>query len=223
MSSFTRHLKVAAAALTLFSVAASAQAQLVANYKVKVTNLTKGISFTPTLAVTHNSWLSLFEVGKESSLEVERVAEGGDIGPLRDLVSASEFVYTTAATEGLLAPGANVEFNIDSTNHFRFISFASMALPTNDTLVSGQKLRLPTYPGHRVTYYLNAYDAGTETNDELCANIPGPHCGGSPFSPDDLGEGLIYPSPAIHGEADLSRAAYNWQGNVAKVEITKLN
>ena len=223
MSSLSRRLKVAAAAFTLFSVAVSAQAQLVSTYKVKVTNVTKGISFTPTLAVTHNSWLSLFKVGEESSLEVERVAEGGDIGPLRDLVSASEFVYTTAATEGLLAPGTTTEFTIDSTNHFRFISFASMALPTNDTLVAGQQLRLPTYPGHRVTYYLNAYDAGTETNDELCANIPGPRCGGTPFSPDDAGEGLIYPSPSIHGEADLSRAAYQWQGSVAKVEITKTN
>jgi hypothetical protein len=69
-----------------------------------------------------------------------------------------------------------------------------------------QGAKLPKYG--KATYYINAYYAGTETNDEYYANIPGPHCGDAPFSPEEDGEGFIFPSLTIHGEADLSRETY---------------
>ena len=96
-----------------------------------------------------------------------------------------------------------------------------MLLPTNDTIVALRSKALPWYRHGKMTYYMKAYDGGSETNDELCANIPGPHCAGVPFSPEDEGEGYIYPSPGIHGEADLSRATYNWHGPVAMVTIVR--
>lgn len=189
-------------------------------YKVTVTNITKGISFTPLLASTHNRKVSLFEVGEAASDEVSRVAEGGDIMPLNDILLDSNYVHSTTSSNGLLAPGQSVEMDIASTRRFKKISLISMLLPTNDTMVSLQGATLPKHG--KVTYYMNAYDAGTETNDEFCANIPGPHCGGAPFSPEDDGEGYIFPSPSIHGEADLSREAYLWNGPVAKVVIERM-
>ena len=186
-------------------------------YKVTITNLTKGISFTPLLAASHNRHASFFTVGEPASEMVSRIAEGGDISMLKTALDDSNNVFSTANSQGLLTPGASVELTLESHRKFKKLSIAAMLLPTNDTMVALLGKDLPK-KGKKV-YFLRAYDGGTETNDEYCNNIPGPHCGGVPFSPEDAGEGYVYPSPAIHGEADLSRQMYNWDGAVAKVVI----
>ncbi|BDU36757.1 spondin domain-containing protein [Vibrio nigripulchritudo] len=192
-------------------------------YEVTVTNLTKGIAFTPVLGTTHLPRNQLFRLGEPVTDNVERVAEGGDIGPLRAELDASSQYSATAASEGLLTNGQSVTFEITSQRPHSRISLISMLLPTNDTMVSLRGKRLPRYIGTSVTYQMHAYDAGTEANDELCANIPGPLCGGQPFSADAAtDEGYVYPSPGIHGEGDLAQSAYDWQGAVAKVRIKRI-
>ncbi len=189
-------------------------------YEITVTNITKGISFTPFIAASHTRGVDVFEVGELASKELAAIAEGGDIGPLMEVLLASKKVSDVQATleNGLLAPGASVSFEVDTYGKKRFLSLAAMLLPTNDTFVGLDSVRLP-YRG-KVTYYAKAYDAGSEPNDEYCANIPGPVCGGAGGSPDEGGEGYIYPSPGIHGEGDLLQSAYNWDGPVAKVTIS---
>lgn len=186
-------------------------------YKVTITNITKGVSFTPLLAATHNRNTQFFAIGEPASEAVSRIAEGGDISVLKTMLDDSESVFSTTNSEGLLAPGASVELMLNGHRRYGRISIAAMLLPTNDAMVALLGKKLPKRG--KVIYFLRAYDGGTETNDEYCGNIPGPHCGGVPFSPEDAGEGYIYPSPAIHGEADLTRQAYNWDGAVAKVVI----
>jgi|TARA_R110001599_G_C12132481_1_gene649865 hypothetical protein len=202
---------------SIISLGASAGKNDNKAYKVTVTNLTKGVSFTPLLVATHNRDISFFKVGEPASKMIERIAEGGDISMLKTALDDSRNVLSTTNSEGLLAPGASVELTMERHGKYKQISIAAMLLPTNDTMVALLGKSLPK-KGKQV-YFLKAYDGGTETNDEYCNNIPGPHCGGVPFSPEDAGEGYIYPSPAIHGEADLSRQMYNWNGAVAKVVI----
>jgi len=216
------HSKIVLFAMTVFlSMQVSAGSYYSqGGYKITVTNITKGISFTPFLAATHNRHESFFSVGESVSDEVSRVAEGGDISALNDQLTDSANVHSTASTGALLMPGESVELMIDSSRKFKRLSLISMLLPTNDTVVALQGVRLPKHG--KVTYLVDAYDAGTETNDEFCANIPGPHCGGAPFSPEDDGEGYAYPSPAIHGLADLSTETYQWNGPVAKVVIERM-
>jgi len=214
---------LALAAASILSFQASANYSHHAHtYKVTVTNLTKGISFTPLLAATHHRSLSFFNIGEMATQNIINIAEGGDISGLDQELMNSPMVYDTTASAGLLGPGMSVELELNSGGYYRKISIISMALPTNDTLVALQAKRLPHRKHNAVTYYMKAYDGGSELNDELCANIPGPHCGGAPFSPDDLGEGYIYPSPGIHGEGDLSRSDYDWRGPVAKVTIMRM-
>ena len=98
---------------------------------------------------------------------------------------------------------------------------AAMLLPTNDTFVSLNGVRLPRHGS--VSYLADAYDAGSEPNDELCASVPGPTCGGEGYSPAVDGEGFVYPAPGTHGEGDLSVAQFGWSGPVAKVTITRLD
>jgi hypothetical protein len=187
-------------------------------YEVTVTNITKGQSFTPILAATHHRSISFFELGDPVSEELATIAEGGNTAPLQAVLEASPQVVSTTGTAGLLAPGNTVSFEISAERRSR-LSFAAMLLPTNDTFVSVDAVALPRW-GSRV-YFAQAYDAGSEINDESCANIPGPTCGGAGFSAED-GEGFVHLAAGISGEGDLAASAYDWRGAVAKVVIKRI-
>lgn len=186
-------------------------------FEVTVTNLTKGVLFTPLLGVTHDYRQTLFKTGEPASDSIIAVAEGGDISGLQSLFPADN----TGSTDGLLEPGQSKSFTIKA-HRYSVFSMVSMLLPTNDTMLAVRNKRLPFRSGKAI-YYAKAYDAGSEANDELCANIPGPQCGGAAASPDDEGEGFIFPSAGIHGEGDLSRMQYNWNDPVAKIVIKRVN
>jgi len=72
-------------------------------YRVSITNITPGQTFTPQLLFTHARPQLLFALGEAASTEVEMMAEGGDTGPLATLISEDAIEIKT--TEGLLAAG----------------------------------------------------------------------------------------------------------------------
>lgn len=211
-------------ASALMLVAAStANADSAAQFEVSITNISKGVAFTPFIAATHTNALSFFELGAPASVEIAQIAEGGNIAPLQEVLASSSAVYGSTSTAGLLMPGETVTLAVDAPRYALWwskLSLAAMLLPTNDTFVSLNGVRLPAKGS--VTYLANAYDAGSEPNDELCANIPGPTCGGEGYSPAVDGEGFVYPAPGTHGEGDLSVEAYGWSGPVAKVTVTRM-
>lgn len=186
-------------------------------YEVTVTNVTKGVILTPILAVTHRRSINLYEVGTPASDPLIAIAEGGDTSVFENALAGAIKVTNVMNSGAPLMPGASVTFYVQAKRS-DVLSLASMLLPTNDTFMALDSVRLPRYSS--ATYLAYSFDAGSETNDEICANIPGPQCGGTPGSPEDLGEGYIYPSPGIHGEGELSRRAYNWAGAVAKVMVS---
>lgn len=187
-------------------------------YQVTVTNITKGQSFTPILSATHGYSANFFELGAPASDELAALAESGNITPLLDSLTANPSVKDTATTAGLLTPGSSVSFEIESVRLAR-LSLAAMLIPTNDTFFALDSVSLPRFGSY--TYLAKAYDAGSETNDEFCANIPGPACGGAGLSEDDNGEGYVYISQGIHGEADLAASSYDFRGVVAKITISR--
>ncbi|HAG94433.1 MAG: hypothetical protein CMK83_04885 [Pseudomonadales bacterium] len=195
-----------------------------AQYEVTVTNITKGVKFTPFIAAAHSAALSFFEIGESATDEIAQIAEGGNIAPMQTLLDGSAAVFGTASTGGLLMPGESVSFELTTPVYgvwWGKLSLAAMLLPTNDTFVSLNGVRLPRHGS--VSYLADAYDAGSEPNDELCASVPGPTCGGEGYSPAVDGEGFVYPAPGTHGEGDLSVAQFGWSGPVAKVTITRLD
>lgn len=208
-----------AAASALLAASFGASAGHPQTYEITITNVTKGVIFTPILAVTHKKEIALFEVGQPASEPLADLAEGGATDPLVEALSGLSAVTETQTGEAIM-PGMSITMEISASRR-DVLSIGSMLLPTNDTFLALDSVRLPRF-FRPATYYAKAYDAGSETNDELCANIPGPQCNGTPFSPEDDGEGYVYPSPGIHGEADLSREAYNWGDPVAVVNIVRL-
>ncbi len=188
-------------------------------YEVTITNITKGQTFTPFLATTHHAGLSLFELGAASSAELATLAESGNIAPLREVLdSASDWVQQTNTNGALLFPGDSVTIAISGSNRFDHLSVAAMLIPTNDAFVAINGLPLPK--DYSVTY-AQAYDAGSEANDELCSNIPGPFCG-DPDDSGDAGEGYVYVGNGVHGIGDLDASEFDWNNPVARVVVRRI-
>ncbi len=189
-------------------------------YEVTVTNITLGETFTPILSAAHKKSIRFFELGAPASAPLAELAEGGAVGPLQEVLEGSDLVSGVAVSPGLLEPGNSVTFTIKSSDLYARLSLASMLIPTNDTFVALDAVKFPKYG--TLTYLANAYDAGSEPNDELCVNMPGPACGGEGSSPDAGGEGYVFSSPGIHGEGDLLVSEYGFSGAVAKVTVTRV-
>lgn len=188
-------------------------------YEVTFTNLTHGVILTPPIFSLSRKRIEIFKIGEPASLGLEMVAEGGATDELRAELE-DEGVQDVVQTGAPVMPGQSVTVVLEGNRRSR-LNVASMLLPTNDGFVAinGQRIR-----GHsgRKTFYLKSYDAGTETNDEICENIPGPQCGGEGFN-EEGGEGFVAPHAGIHGEAELSRMSYNWGEPVAKVTVRRVH
>lgn len=199
-------------------------------YDVTITNLTRGVSFTPLMVVSHRAAPDLlFTPGDAPSDELAALAEGGDTAPLSAMLSLNTRVLAIEGSIGLLEPGQSVTLAIQARPGRGYISMAAMLLPTNDGMVALQNMRVPL--GNKAeTAWAYGYDAGSEPNDELCDNIPGPHCAainggtmGSGGSPGIGGEGYVHIHPGIQGGVDLDPVDYDWNNPVAQVTIMRAN
>lgn len=161
----TQKLATSLLALTLGGTAALAQA---AEVDVEIINVTTGTYFTPLLVAAHAPTESMFEAGTMASPELQAMAEGGDISGLSSALSATGAVLVENPAEGLLMPGASTlaTLNTDNAMDNTHLSIVAMLLPTNDGFVGLSHWEIPTEPG-TYTIALNAWDAGTEANDEI--------------------------------------------------------
>jgi hypothetical protein len=220
MFSNARKLLTAACASAAIMTTMPAAADGGRSYQVTITNLTHAINFTPILVASHRDGVSIFEPGSAASTDLQRVAEGGDIAPMSATLLANPRVKDVQNSGGLLGPGQSVSVTVKAGYRASHISLASMLLPTNDGFFGLSDVQAPWFGS--VTYYSPGYDAGTETNDELCVSIPGPTCGGEAFSPNDDGEGYVHVHRSIHGIGDLAADVYDWRNPVAKITITRI-
>lgn len=190
-------------------------------FKVTVTNLTQAQAFTPILVSSHRWGVHFFELGEPASTELAALAEGGDIMPLKTSLDNNHRVVDTNNSEGLLEPGHTVSILVDAPYKARRISLASMMIPTNDSFIALDNVATPRGYG-KLTYMVPGYDAGSEMNDEMCLNIPGPVCGGAGGSPESDGEGFVHISNGIHGQGNLDASIYDWRNPAAKVTIQRV-
>lgn len=190
-------------------------------YEVTITNLTRGQSFTPILVVSHREGVNLFKLGDAASDELSALAEGGDVGPLTMMLEADSRVIDVQNSGGLLAPGDSVTVLVDAKKGAKQISVASMLIPTNDAFFALNAVTAPKggKSSKAMMYLSPAYDAGSEPNDELCAYIPGPVCGGAGPSPGVGGEDYVHIHAGIHGVGDLPASERDWHNPVARIVI----
>lgn len=205
---------------------------------IKITNLTQGIYFTPLLVTAHADTFDLFELGDSASSELQAMAEGGDISGLVGMADAAGAISVENPAAGLLAPGHSTEIEDLATGTHDRLSIVSMLLPTNDGFVGLDSWTIPTQAG---TYeiYLNAYDAGTEANDEIINGAGAPGMAGIPANPAGNGgtnatgvtttesnqqihihRGNIGDTDLSGGISDVDSRIHRWLNPVAKVTLT---
>lgn len=214
-------LKIISTLLLCIGVSLAHAGDRLKTYQVSITNLTPGQAFTPQLVFTHPHSNPLFTLGEAVSSELEQLAEGGDTAPLSALVA--DYANDITTNPVLLMPGETTALTIKGKPGRGLLTVVAMLLPTNDTFVALDGMKLPHHGS--VSYLVPAYDAGSEYNDQDCANIPGPLCGGEGYSPTvgDLDEGFVHIGNGFHdlGDDVLKPQLYDWNNNVAKITITR--
>lgn len=191
-------------------------------YEVTVTNITKGVVFTPIMVATTRKGDTLFRLGEAASIELETLAETGDPGPLQDSLDAYDVTNSSSSEMPFLAPGESVTQTVKTRGPYKHISIAAMVIPTNDVFFAVNGIAGPR-GSKTITITAPAYDAGTELNDELCASLPGPGCGEDPGPVSVNGEGYVHISAGIRGVGDLDADALDWNNPVATIQITRVN
>lgn len=190
-------------------------------YDVTITNVTRGQSFTPVLVATHGDGVRLYRLGEPANPALTTLAESGATQPLADMLRAMPQVSRITTTAGLLGPGKSVTVRIAAGDNADRLSMAAMLVPTNDGFFALNGVDLPKGKEPSVNFS-PIFDAGSEPNDELCANIPGPACGGAGDSPDASGEGYVHVHAGIHGIGDLEAAKYDWRNPGAMIVVRRV-
>ena len=226
---------------TLLSISAiifaSSQVQA-QDLSITVTNLTQGLHFTPIVTSAHTGNDHIFMVGTSASAELQAMAEGGDISGLVTILSNADANTNENPAGGFLAPGTSTTYMLTNDSANTHLSMAAMILPSNDGFVGVDSWKIPTDAG-TYTIMLNAYDAGTEANNEIIngggapgvLGIPGAPSGGSGTGATGITDTESNTMVHIHrgsigdddmngGKSDLNNSIHRWLNPVAKFTVT---
>ena len=217
---------------TLFTGLALTTASMLSNgqqLEISVTNLTQGIHFTPILIGAHNDATHLYAVGEQASGALQAMAEGGDISGLSAMLATANADVVENPAAGLLAPTMTTTTMLDTGDGNRYLSLVAMMLPTNDGFIGVDSWMIPSEAGS-YSFTINAYDAGTEANDELAGSMPNPPfitfgAGGTGVETAvsnakvHIHPGNIGDSDAAGGISDLDSSSHRWLNPVATITI----
>lgn len=189
-------------------------------YEVTISNLTYNQVLSPPLAVTHVPSVHVYQVGEPASEGLEALAEGGDTSLLSTTLSDAHGICDVTTGDMPVPPGGSTAITIFGSSK-RVVSVATMLVNTNDAFAGLDGMPLPRAYA-TASRVIPAFDAGTEINDELCANVPGPACNGTGTDASD-GEGLVHVHRGIHGVGQLDSAEYDWRNPVAHISIKRID
>ncbi|MEM1141748.1 MAG: spondin domain-containing protein [Pseudomonadota bacterium] len=234
-STATKKVLASLGLLTAISAPVSAT-----DFTVEIINLTRGSYFTPFLVAAHVDSANLFMTGEPASANLQAMAEGGDIAGLQADVESLNATIAANPAGGLLAPGqrTSAALNTDNAPDNTRLSIVAMILPSNDGFMGLNAIEIPTEPG-RYVYNVNAYDSGTEGNDEVVGSgAPGEP--GYPAPPPVLAasgsggtgiaamaEGFVHIHRNVLGDDDLEggvsdivNTVHRWLNPVVRVVLT---
>jgi hypothetical protein len=207
---------------------------------VKVTNIGYAQPLSAPIIVAHHKDVSLFELGQPASAEVAAFSQG-DSAALEEYITSaavSPYICGWAKGDATLMPGDSlyIAFNVSETTECNCEDMAATVLAhmeaTNDGFAAVNTVLFSVAPENTLdehhapwdVYFVNAYDAGSEANTEVCADLT--------FCPNEVsskakassqvdleGEGFIHVHRGISGNGDLDRDVHDWKNPVAMVEL----
>jgi hypothetical protein len=225
--------------LSVLALALASSTTMAQELSITVTNLTQGLHFTPVITAAHTSENNLFMASEMASVELQAMAEGGDISGLVSMLTNADANINENPAMGLLAPAMSASFTLTNDSANTHLSLAAMVLPSNDGFVGLDSWAIPEEAG-TYTVFLNAYDAGTEANNELRGSgAPGE--AGMPVPPPlealigmngtgvtdmesnskvHIHRGSLGDSDMSAGTSDINNSVQRWLNPVAKLTIT---
>jgi hypothetical protein len=184
-------------------------------YDVTITNITNSMqALSPPIIATHPASVHAWQMGQPASAGLEKVAEEGMSDVLASEIKGSS--TDVVAAKAHLFPGDSITLRITAKDG-DVLSAATMLIQTNDGFTGLDAAALTD--GNTDTM---AYDAGTEENTELKADVPGPPFGGKMHGPDTNPRQPIAMHPGISSKADVT-ADFNWSGPVARFTIKSVD
>jgi hypothetical protein len=205
-------------ALVLFTPSLWAYEAKSYRYKVTITNLTMNQVLSPPVVATHAPDFNVFIAGQPASKGVWMIAEDGVVDDLKAELNASGALEGLVAGMNPIKPGTSRTYNLRAKSAYSALSIVTMLVTTNDGFTG---LSSAPLPANDATYFVPAWDAGTEMNSESCAHIPGPPCGSHSVRVTDGAEGAIQLHKGINGSADLNAARFGFMQPVAKVYVRR--
>jgi len=196
-----------------------------AEFEITIYNLTPATGpgasqpFSPLVVANHTPGFRIFNLGGFASDELGQIAEDAVNGPMVEALQENPQVREVTVGDGVILPGQSATVKISANRLYRKVSAVWMLVNTNDAFSAVNSIPLP--PVGSKTLYVKAYDAGTEENTEMTEHIPGPCCG-NPLVRVPTTQRIHF-HPGIEGTGDLDPALYDWDGNVAKIVITRVN
>ncbi|MGD8454080.1 MAG: spondin domain-containing protein [Phycisphaerae bacterium] len=177
---------------------------------------------TPAFVATHGTLFDMFDEGAAASAELVAIAEGGDTGPMVTLAGGSADVLDFGVGD-FLAPGESTSVTVMADMDHPYLSLAAMLAMTNDGFIGlayGDDALNLYRAGMPQSYdftisYLDVWDAGSELNTELAADVPG--LGGS-GSPDENGV-ITRPHQGILGVGDVPMSFDFFGHDVARIMV----
>ncbi len=200
-------------------------------FEITLTNLTTGEAgsggqvLSPPIFVAHAAGINLATPGEPATPAIVALAETGDVSGLAVLAAAAN--ANAVLAEGPVVPGGSLTVTVTADAVNSSLSVGSMLVSTNDGFIALTDVPLFGEDGTPVetSIDLNAYDAGSEDNNELATHIPGPLGLDAAADPEGSNErmetvgGVITPHPGIQGVGDVSEA-FAWTEPTAMLTIT---
>ena len=197
------------------------------SYTVTVTNLTYAQPLSPIAVLLHGDTdeNAMWKIGSPSSVALEKLAEGGDNADFL----ADESAIANQASDDVVLPGMSASVDITSTDvEVSYFTVATMLVNTNDAFSGLTGVDISTLAvDENKSWNLNAYDSGTELNNEAVGTMPGPADEGGigyDATRDDV-DFVGYHSGVVSQDDGLSSSiltqAHRFDNPVMKVTITR--
>lgn len=209
--------------VTMTVVAALADPGATKSYRITVENLTParggGASqvLSPSLVLLHDGRADLFTVGQRANQSVIDVAEDAIGSTGIATYSGDGGVGFVGFLGSPILPGQTLSFEVSAPARFHQLSLVSMLVNTNDGFTGLDAVQLT---GGSNVYLTQAYDAGSEVNDQLRANIPGPCCGDTGRHGTGESEVIRHHPGILPGVGDLVPETWGWPTGSAVARIT---
>lgn len=196
-------------------------------YRITVENLTParggGASqvLSPSLVLLHDGRANLFTVGQRANQSVIDLAEDAIGNTGIAAYRGNDGVGFVGSLGSPILPGHSLSFEVSAPARFHQLSLASMLVNTNDGFTGLDAVQLT---GGSNVYMTQAYDAGSEVNDQLRANIPGPCCGDTARHGTDESEVIRHHVGILPGVGDLVPETWGWPtaSPVARITVERV-